>query len=128
MKENEALYEVLDPRGQPSGIFGRRIEANSNPGSILDPNNQPTNTFEAMEGLHMAERLDTLDNKTIYLVDTGFFGAKEFLEELEKWMSNNVPGTKTELRTKQGTIFTDDPALWAEIKEKADGVIIGVGG
>ncbi|MBN2040661.1 MAG: hypothetical protein JW864_11490 [Spirochaetes bacterium] len=128
MKDNETLVEVLDPRGQPSGIFGRRIEANSNPGAILDPKNQPTNNLNSMEGLQMAERVKTLNDKKIYLVDTGFFGAKEFLEEVQTWFVNNIPGAKTELRTKQGTIFSDDPALWEEIKENADAVVIGVGG
>ncbi len=128
MKKNEPMFEVLDPRGQPSGVFGRRIEPDSNPGAILDPNIQPKIKLEAMEGLHMAERLDNLDGKIVYLVDTGFFGAKEFLEEVQGWFSRNMPGVKTELRTKQGTIFTDDPGLWAEVKEKGDAVIIGVGG
>jgi hypothetical protein len=128
MKMNELMFEVLDPRGQPSGVFGRRIEPDSNPGAILDPNIQPKIKLEAMEGLHMAERLDNLDGKIVYLVDTGFFGAKEFLEEVQGWFSRNMPGVKTELRTKQGTIFTDDPGLWAEVKEKGDAVIIGVGG
>jgi hypothetical protein len=128
MKQKEESYIVLDPRGQPSGIFGRRIEADMYPGAILDPKNQPTNEISSMEGLSMAERLDTLEGKTIFLVDTGFFGAKEFLEEVKNWFSGNMPGVKTELRLKQGGIFTDDPALWAEVKEKANGVIIGVGG
>ncbi len=128
MKQKEALYIALDPRGQPSGVFGRRIEADMYPGAILDPKNQPTNELSSMVGLSMAERLEKLEGKTIYLVDTGFFGAKEFLEEVKSWFSGNMPEVKTELRTKQGSIFTDDPVLWAEIKEKADGVIIGVGG
>lgn len=128
MKEDELLLEVLDPRGQPSGVFGRRIEPDSNPGAILDPNIQPKINLESMQGLHMAERLDNLDGKTVYLIDTGFFGAKEFLEEVREWFSRSMPGVKTELRTKQGTIFTDDPDLWAEVKKKGDAVIIGVGG
>jgi hypothetical protein len=128
MQQKEIPITVLDPRGQPSGIFGRRIEPNSHPGAILDPRVQPTNKLESMEGLQMAERMQSLEGKTIYLVNTGFWGAKEFLEETQAWFSGNMPNVKTELRTKQGTIFTDDPALWAEVKGKADGVIIGVGG
>jgi hypothetical protein len=128
MKQKESSCIVLDPRGQPSGVFGRRIEPGMYPGAILDPKNQPTSQISSMEGLTMAERLDTLEGKTIYLVETGFFGAKEFMEEVKNWFSQNMPSVKTEFRSKQGGVFTDDPALWAEVKDKADGVMIGVGG
>jgi hypothetical protein len=76
----------------------------------------------------MAPRLNTLDKKTIYLVDTGFAGAKEFLEELQSWFTKNLPSVKTVLVSKKGTPFSDSPDLWAELKKKADGVIFGVGG
>ena len=77
---------------------------------------------------HVLPRLDSLDNKTIYLVDTGFAGAKEFLEELQTWFAKNMPSVKTVYRAKGGTIFSDNPELWKEIKKNANGVIFGVGG
>jgi hypothetical protein len=128
MEKNEVLVTVLDPKGQPSGVFGRRLEPGAHPGAILDPFGQPTNNLESMEGLHMASRLDTLEGKVVYLVDTGFHGSRDFMEEAEGWFSRNMPEVKTEVRSTQGGIFTDDPALWAEIKEKGDAAIIGVGG
>jgi hypothetical protein len=76
----------------------------------------------------MAPRLDSLDNKTIYIVNTGFAGAREFLEELQAWFIKNKPSVKTVLVNKGGTMFSDSPDLWAELKKKADGVIFGVGG
>jgi len=76
----------------------------------------------------MAPRLDSLDSRTIYLVNTGFAGAREFLEELQAWFTKNMPSVKTVLVDKGGTMFADSPDLWAELKEKADGVIFGVGG
>lgn len=128
MEKNEVLGTVLDPKGQPSGVFGRRLEPGSHPGAILDPFGQPTNNLESMEGLYMASRLDSLEGKVVYLVDTGFHGSRDFMEEAEGWFSRNMPEVKTEVRSTQGGIFTDDPALWAEIKEKGDAAIIGVGG
>ena len=128
MEKNEALVTVLDPRGQPSGVFGRCLEPGSHPGAILDPFSQPTNNLESMEGLCMASRLDSLEGKVVYLVDTGFHGARDFMEEAEGWFSRNMPEVKTEVRSTQGGIFTDGPALWAEIKEKGNAAIIGVGG
>ena len=42
-------------------------------------------------------------------------------------LSAKYPKTKWIVRTKIGTYFDDDPKLWAEIKEKGDGMIMGVG-
>jgi hypothetical protein len=76
----------------------------------------------------MAPRLDTLNGKTIYLVDVGFGGGYEFLEEAIGWFSRNMPVVKTFLRRKRGNMFLDDPELWAEVKDKGHAVIFGVGG
>lgn len=119
---------VLDPIGQPSGVFGRRLEANSVPWAIHDPTHQPRDQQERLGQLKMAERLDTLEGKTVYLVNTGFAGAKEFMEELQDWFQKNRPDIKTELRHKKTSMFTDEPELWAEIGEKGDAAILGVGG
>jgi hypothetical protein len=119
---------VLDPRGQPSGIFGRRGAPDSQMMAIFAPETHPTISRDELVSLRMAPRLDRLDNKTIYLVDTGFAGAKEFLEELQAWFNKNMPAVKTVLRIKGGTPFSDSPEVWAELKQKANGVIFGVGG
>jgi hypothetical protein len=124
----ERKLTVLDPRGQPSGVFGRRGAPDSQMMAIFNPETHPTISRDELVSLRMAPRLDSLDNKTIYLVDTGFAGAKEFLEELQAWFSKNMPSVKTVLRTKGGTMFSDSPELWAELKKKADGVVFGVGG
>jgi hypothetical protein len=51
MGENVVLENVLDPRGQPSGIFGRVSDATSkNTGVVLDPYRQPTQDLSSMEG------------------------------------------------------------------------------
>ena len=119
---------VLDPRGQPSGIFGRRGEPGSHMMAIFDPETHPTISRDELVPLRMAPRPDSLDGKTIYLVDVGFAGGKEFLEEMQAWFSQSMPSVKTVLRIKSGTPFSDSPELWVEIKKKADGVVFGVGG
>ena len=129
MNENEVLDNVMDPVGQPTGIFGRVSDpTNKNMGVVLDPFRQPTQTADSMQGQLMAPRLDTLDGKVLYLVETGFHGAKDFMNLVEKWFNKNLPEVKTIQKSTQGMIFTDDPALWAEIEEKGDAVILGVGG
>jgi len=117
---------VLDPHGQPTGIFGRRLDAQSNPRAILDPFEQPS---ADLKPISMAPRLAALGGKSVYLVETGFAGSFEFIQELQEWFSRNMPSVKTVIRHKRGTMFTDDPELWAEMKSSgADAAILGVGG
>ena len=129
MKEIEVLENVLDPVGQPSGIFGRITDPTSkNSGIVLDPYRQPVQDLASMKGQLMASRLGSLEGKVVYLVETGFHGARDFMEEASGWFSRNMPEVKIELRSTQGSIFSDDPALWEEIAEKGDAAIVGVGG
>ena len=93
--------------------------------SVLDPRGQST---ILVEPLSLAPRLDTVEGKTVYLLDVGFGGGWEFLEEMKDWFSRNLPGVKTVLQHKKGIMFVDEPETWAEIKENADAVILGVGG
>ena len=129
MAENDVLENVLDPVGQPSGIFGRVSDPTSkNTGVVLDPYRQPTQDLSSMEGQLMATRLDSLNEKVVYLVETGFHGAKDFMDQVAEWFGRNMPAVKIESRSTQGMIFTDDPVLWAEIEEKGDAAIVGLGG
>ena len=44
------------------------------------------------------------------------------------WFKANYPKTTIVFKRKGGGGFdAEDPALWAEMKEKADGIIIGLG-
>ena len=127
-RADDVKLTVLDPRGQPSGIFGRSGAAGAHILANRDPETQPTLSVDELVPLRMAPRLDSLDNKTIYLVDTGFAGGKEFLEEMQKWFNENKPTVKTVVHIKSGNAFVDSPELWPELEKKADGVIFGVGG
>ena len=129
MAGNDVLENVLDPVGQPSGIFGRVSDPTAqNTGVVLDPYRQPTQDLSSMEGQLMAPRLDSLEGKVVYLVETGFHGAKDFMDQAAEWFVRNMPAVKIESRSTQGMIFTDDPALWEEIEAKGDAAIVGVGG
>ena len=118
---------VLHPRGQPSGVFGKVLDPSVSD-AILDPTRQPTKDISAMEKQQMAPRLDSLEGKTVYLVETGFAGAAEFIDEVKGWFERKMPSVTTVSRSKQGNMWTDDPELWQEIQENGDAVIIGVGG
>jgi two-component SAPR family response regulator len=75
----------------------------------------------------MAPRLDTLASKTVYIIDVRFPGTEILFDEMQKWFAANMPELKTIVRQKKGDYFENDPELWAEIKEKAHAVIMGVG-
>ena len=76
----------------------------------------------------MAPRLDTLDGKTVYLVNDGYLGTDILLGEMQAWFKSNMPEVNTVYKVKGGGGFAaEDPQLWAEIKEKADAVIMGMG-
>lgn len=128
MGSNGKKITVLDPIGQPTGIFGRRLDIDSPMHAIHDPTFQPRDTAESLGMRKMAPRLESLDGKTVYLVNTGFAGSKEFMEEMEGWFSRNKPSVNAVLVHKKTSMFTDDPELWAEIKQGGDAVIFGVGG
>jgi hypothetical protein len=91
--------------------------------TVLNPLGQPP----AIARVPMAPRLDTLDGKTIYIVDIGFTDTHQFFTEMQKLLAERYPKTTWVVRTKIGTYFDDDPKLWSEIKEKGHGMIMGVG-
>ena len=85
-----------------------------------------------VERVPLAPRADTLEGKTIYLVDLQWGGPQagySVFEEMQKWFAKNMPSVKVELRRSSGGWMGDDPALRKEIAEKkAAGVVIGIGG
>lgn len=93
--------------------------------TVLDPRGQPTAEITPSP---LAPRLETLQGKRVYMVDIGFGGGYDFLEEAAAWLYRNIPSIKIELRHKRGNMFVDDPDLWAEVNAEGDAVIFGVGG
>jgi hypothetical protein len=91
--------------------------------TVLNPLGQPP----AIARVPMAPRLAGLDGKTIYIVDIGFTDTHQFFTEMQKLLAEKYPKTTWIVRTKIGTYFDDDPKLWAEIKEKGHGMIMGIG-
>jgi hypothetical protein len=77
-----------------------------------------------------ARRMDTLEGKTIYFVNDGFPGSDNVLYEMMDWFKANYPKTTVVYRYKSqqgGGFASEDPALWEEINQKADAMIIGLG-
>lgn len=75
----------------------------------------------------MPQRLDTLDGKTIYLVDQGYLGSDNLLKEMVVWFERNRPKTKVVFKRLGFGAQGSQSEVFAEIKEKADAVIMGTG-
>ncbi|HEX4001521.1 MAG TPA: hypothetical protein VHX36_02660 [Candidatus Acidoferrales bacterium] len=92
----------------------------------------PAVTAQLAQRIPLAPRLDSLDGKTIYLVDTDWGGMGQndgIIQEMQAWFAERMPSVKTVIRVKKGNFVTDDPALWKEIADsKGDGVVLGVAG
>ena len=90
----------------------------------------PAITEELADRVPITARLDTLEDKTIYLVDMNYegFGRTAVLYEIQTWFAENMPSVKTIVKLKSGSYISDDPALWKEIAADGDGVIMGVAG
>jgi hypothetical protein len=74
-----------------------------------------------------AARPESLDGKTVYLVDARFDDSIELLKCVQGWFADHMPGVVTKLVSMSAYYGHDDPATWDEIKANGDAAIIGVG-
>jgi hypothetical protein len=75
----------------------------------------------------LAPRLDSLDDKTVYLVDPRFDDSGLFLRQLQSWFADNMPTVKTKFIEMNNVYTKDDPKTWEVIKGDGDAAIVGVG-
>ena len=91
--------------------------------TVLNPVGYPPK----VSGKPLAPRLDSLDGKTVYLVDCRFDDSDIFLKQVQGWFAEHMPSVKTICKPISSVYTQDDPATWAEIKANGDAAIIGVG-
>jgi hypothetical protein len=117
----EALISVISPE-----IKRQKLGPDERPPGPIGP----LGLFKPYPiSITLAERLDTLENKTLYLVDIGFGGGYNFMLEIQRWFTEHMPSVKTIPKRKPGFVFADDDnALWDEIRKDGDAVVLGVGG
>jgi len=102
-----------------------RPVTDSDPAKLTTVN--PKGIPPSIQLIPMAPRLDSLDGKTVYLVDTGFHSSDTLLHQVELWFNRNMPSVTLVFRRKAGPYAQDDPPLWKEIKEKGNAVIMATG-
>jgi hypothetical protein len=85
----------------------------------------PMGTPPSIQAKQMVPRLDTLDGKTIYFVNTGYIGTDRLMAVMTDWFKANYP--KTNIVMARGSMTSIPPAVMQEIGEKADAAIVGLG-
>ena len=91
----------------------------------------PAIASKMAERVPLAPRLDTLDGKTIYMMDINWGGpeaAYSVFEEIQAWLAANKPGVKTVIRRMKGSYMSEDAELLKEISKNANAAIVGISG
>ena len=76
---------------------------------------------------YLAPRLDTLNGKTVYLVDCRFDDSDVFLKQMQAWFAEHMPAVRTVFKPISSVYLNDDPSTWEEIKARGHAAIVGVG-
>ena len=93
-----SLLTVHDPRGYPPKVTGKRLAA----------------------------RPQSLNGKTLYLVDCLFDNSEAFMDQLRRWFAEHMPGIDTRM-IKPRESWVDDPAMREKIAADGHAAVFGVG-
>lgn len=92
----------------------------------------PAVSTKMAERVPLGPRMNSIEGKTIYLVDMQWGGpeaAYSVYEEMQGWFARNIPSVKVVIRRMRTGPFGDDPGLRKEIADnKVDGVVVGIAG
>ena len=91
--------------------------------TVLNPMGYPPKVVHK----EMAPRLDSLDGKTVYIVDCRFDDSDIFLQQVQAWFGEHMPSVKTVFKPINSVYTQDDPQTWEEVKANGDAAVIGAG-
>jgi hypothetical protein len=90
--------------------------------TVHDPRGYPPK----VTGKPLAQRVDSLEGRTLYLVDCLFDNSEAFMDQLQAWFSERLPAIDTRIiRPKES--WVDDPDMRSRIEADGDAAILGVG-
>jgi len=90
--------------------------------TVLDPTGYPPKVV----GKRLASRPQSLDGKTLYLVDCLFDNSEAFMDQLRRWFAEHLPTVNTRM-IKPRESWVDDPDMRAKVATDGDAAILGVG-
>jgi hypothetical protein len=89
---------------------------------VMDPRGYPP----MVKGKRLANRIESLDGKVLFLIDCLFDNADVFMEQLRVWFSEHMPRVETRM-IKPKESWVDDAEMRAKVVKDGDAAIIGVG-
>jgi len=78
-------------------------------------------------GKPLAPRLDTLDGRTLYLVDCRFDDSDVLLKQVQAWFAERMPAVRTVYKPISSVYTKDDPATWKEVQANGHAAIVALG-
>jgi hypothetical protein len=90
--------------------------------TVHDPRGFPPRVV----GKQLAQRLESLEGKTVYLVDCLFDNSDVFMEQLEQWFAAHLSTVNMRSIRPQES-WKDDAEMRAAIESNGDAAILGVG-
>jgi hypothetical protein len=73
-------------------------------------------------------RVPDLNQKVVYIIDSGIFGSYRFTEKIAGLLPTYFPNAKIVYKITSGLFLTSDSELWEEVKKNADSFIYGPAG
>ena len=90
--------------------------------TVHDPRGYPPE----VKGKQLAPRLQSLDGKTVFLIDCLFDNSDLFMDQLQQWFAEHLPTVRIK-QTKPTDSWTDDPEMRNAVVREGDAAILGVG-
>jgi hypothetical protein len=92
----------------------------------------PAATGKYAERVPLSPRLDTLEGKTLYMLDINWGGpeaAYSVFEQMKNWFAEHMPSVKVVIKRKKGSYMVPDDSTWKEVKDNGgDAAIVGISG
>jgi hypothetical protein len=123
------VCSVSTPSNQ---TYAQGKKAASSTGPVVMPKItviNPMGTPPPITLIPQAPRPAALDGKTIYFINTGYIGTDRLMAVMMDWFKTNYPKTNFVYKDNQSGagLSSVSKELWAEIAEKGDASIVGLG-